>query len=81
MIASSTAGLLFKGYVLFSCGKFVFYTKKEEIGFICPDCGCEAVRGKLFHKPIGHEEAREIVRDDVERIFLKRDRERMKLRE
>jgi len=79
--SSSTAGILFRGYVLFSCGKFVFYTRKEDVGFLCPECGCEVVRGRLFHRPIDHDQARKIVHEDVEKCFLKRDPIIAKVRE
>jgi len=78
---TQTAGLLFYGYVLFSCGNFVFYRRKEELGFICPHCGVEAVRGRIFKVPITHEDAKEIVAQDVERCFCPRIQNPMVVKE
>lgn len=72
MKASSSTGLLFQAYVLFACGSFVFYQHKEEVGFCCPQCGAEVVRAKGFLEPLGIDSVHEIVRRDVNRIFLGR---------
>lgn len=68
---------IYEGYVLYECGKFVFYSHAEDMSGFCPECGAGPVRGETFEPPIPLALGRAYVKRDVRRLFTLKPQQEM----